>query len=120
MARTTKSRGKTNFKLDNSPYPLFKGLKNVAKKIGGGALGALGIGRDGGGEGGSLGERLDRIEQKLDQGNTGSGEATNTLGTVDPAESAAGVAEQAADIAAGGGLGVTKQAAEEEMLEKEV
>ena len=29
MARTSKSRGKTNFKLDNSPYPLFNPITNA-------------------------------------------------------------------------------------------
>ena len=30
MARTSKSRGKTNFKLNNSPYPILKGLRKGA------------------------------------------------------------------------------------------
>ena len=85
MARTTKSRGKTNFKLDNSPYPLFKGLRNAAKNLFSKTPVGMAIDAMKGGGGGSVGERLDRIEQKLDQGNAGRGEAVNTLGTVDPA-----------------------------------
>ena len=105
MARTKSSRGVAPFKLRSgeSPLPLFKGLKNAAKKLFnktpiGMATNAI---RDmSGGGGGSVGERLDRIEQKLDQGNAGSGEAVNTLGTVDPAELAAKKAKKAA----GGGV----------------
>lgn len=114
MARTSKSRGKTNFKLDNSPYPILKGLRSAAKNLfnktpAGKIGGALGIG--GGGEGGSLGERLDRIEQKLDQENTGVGSAVLGGNNVDPAELAAGKAQK---------LGAMGGEDEQEMLEKEV
>ena len=122
MARTTKSRGKTNFKLDNSPYPLFKGLRNAAKNLFSKTPVGMAIDAMKGGGGGSVGERLDRIEQKLDQGNAGSGEAINTLGTVDPAELAANKAKKAAGGGVIGGVMGTagEQSGEEEILEAEV
>ncbi len=106
MARTKSSRGVAPFKLRSgeSPLPLFKGLKNVVKKIGGGMLGQLGGGGGGGSEN-SIGARLERIEQKLDQGKS-TGGADAIMGgnqNVDPAELAAG-----------------KAAKEEQMLNEEV
>jgi len=102
MARTTKSRGKTNFRLDNSPYPLFKGLrkglKNVFNASPVGMLANVIKGGGGGGEGGSIGERLTRIEQKLDQAGSEAGGADAIAGNqnIDPAELAAGKAKKAA------------------------
>jgi hypothetical protein len=123
MARTTKSRGKTNFKLDNSPYPLFKGLRKAAKNLFSKTPVGMAVDAMKGGGGGSVGERLDRIEQKLDQGNSGSSEAINALGTVDPAA----LAGRPRKIkAAGGGVigGIMdtagEQSGEEEILEAEV
>jgi len=117
MARTTKSRGKTNFKLDNSPYPLFKGLKNVAKKIGGGIAGVLGGGEGGGGEGGSLGERLDRIEQKLDQENASSEQSGDIGGSGTISNMAGGVNSNMDGTMANAEKDNNE---EEEMLQKEV
>jgi|TARA_R100000479_G_scaffold104875_1_gene52391 hypothetical protein len=117
MARTTKSRGKTNFKLNNSPYPLFKGLRKGLKNIFNaspvGILANTLKGGGGGGEGGSIGERLDRIEQKLDQTSSETGSADAVIGgneNIDPAELAANKAKKAA---MGGGD-------DEELLQKEV
>ena len=116
MARTTKSRGKTNFRLDNSPYPLFKGLrkglKNVFNASPVGMLANAIKGGGSGGEGGSIGERLTRIEQKLDQAGSEAGSADAIAGNqnIDPAELAAGKAKKAA--MRGGG--------DEELLQTEV
>ena len=116
MARTTKSRGKTNFRLDNSPYPLFKGLRNAAKNIFNktpvGMIANAIKGGGGGGEGGSIGERLDRIEQKLDQASSETGSADAIAGNqdIDPAELSAGKAKKIA--MRGGG--------DEELLQTEV
>jgi len=103
MARTTKSRGKTNFRLDNSPYPILKGLrkglKNVFNASPVGQLVNKISGGGGGGEGGSIGERLTRIEQKLDQAGSEAGSADAVIGgnqDIDPAELAAGKAQKAA------------------------
>jgi len=104
MARTTKSRGKTNFRLDNSPYPLFKGLRKGLKNIFnaspvGMLANTLKGGGGSGGEGGSIGERLTRIEQKLDQAGSETGSADAVIGgnqNIDPAELAAGKAKKAA------------------------
>ena len=114
MARTTKSRGKTNFKLDNSPYPLFKGLRSGIKNLfnaspAGQLINTI---RDRK-EGGSIGERLDRIEQKLDQAGSETGSADAVIGgnqDIDPAELAANKAKKAA---MGGGD-------DEELLQTEV
>jgi len=107
MARTKSSRGVAPFKLRSgeSPLPLFKGLKNVAKKIGGGIAGVLGGGAGSGGSENSIGARLERIEQKLDQGESAGG-ADAVMGgnqNIDSAELAAG-----------------KAAKEEQMLDEEV
>ena len=117
MARTTKSRGKTNFRLDNSPYPLFKGLrkglKNVFNASPVGQLVNKISGGGSGGEGGSIGERLTRIEQKLDQAGSETGSADAVIGgnqNIDPAELAANKAKKAA---MGGGD-------DEELLQAEV
>ena len=107
MARTKSSRGVAPFKLRSgeSPLPLFKGLKNVAKKIGGGIAGVFGGGAGSGGSENSIGARLERIEQKLDQGESAGG-ADAVMGgnqNIDSAELAAG-----------------KAAKEEQMLDEEV
>ena len=116
MARTSKSRGKTNFKLDNSPYPLFKGLRNAAKNI----FKASPVGqlvntiKGGGGNENTLGGKLDSINEKLDQLTSGdSGSADAVIGgnqNIDPTELAANKAKKAA---MGGGD-------DEELLQAEV
>ena len=113
MARTKSSRGVAPFKLRSgeSPLPLFKGLGNAAKKLFnktpiGMVANALKGG--GGGSGNSIGARLDRIEQKLDQGGSAGG-ADALMGgnqNIDPAELAAGKA--------------AKEAQQEQMLDEEV
>ena len=87
MARTSKSRGKTNFKLDNSPYPILKGLRNAAKNIFkaspvGMAAGAIA----GKGSGNTLREKLDSINEKLDQLTSGDGEGTMAENTMENEE----------------------------------
>ena len=77
MARTSKSRGKANFKLGNSPYPILKGLRSGIKNIFnktpiGMAAGAIA----GKGSGNTLREKLDSINEKLDQLTSGDGEET--------------------------------------------
>ena len=113
MARTSKSRGKTNFKLDNSPYPLF----NPVKALTGGLFNTLRNKIKGGdGDESTLGGKLDSINEKLDQltsGDSGSGSGDVVLGgnkDIDPAELAANKAKKAA---MGGGD-------DEELLQKEV
>ena len=77
MARTSKSRGKTNFKLDNSPYPILKGLrsgiKNLFNKT---PIGMAASAIKGAGGGNTLREKLDSINEKLDQLTSGDGEET--------------------------------------------
>lgn len=111
MARTKSSRGVAPFKLRSgeSPLPLFKGIKNIGKKLLGGGIGAvLGGGGGGGGSENSIGARLDRIEQKLDQGGSAGGAGALMGGNqnIDPAELAAGKA--------------AKEAQQEQMLDEEV
>tara|TARA_Y100001937_G_scaffold59766_1_gene82036 strand:- start:1035 stop:1400 length:366 start_codon:yes stop_codon:yes gene_type:complete len=119
MARTTKSRGKTNFRLDNSPYPLFKGLRNAAKNIFNktpvGMIANAIKGGGGGGEGGSIGERLDRIEQKLDQASSEAGSADAVIGGNQDIDLAELSANKAAKKAAQAAQGVDDSA---EMLTK--
>ena len=89
MARTSKSRGKTNFKLDNSPYPLFKGLRNAAKNIFKASpigMAASAIKGAGGGGGNTLREKLDSINEKLDQLTSGDGEGTMAENTMENEE----------------------------------
>ena len=115
MARTSKSRGKTNFKLDNSPYPLFNPITNA---LTGGLFNRLRNKIKGGGDGdeSTLGGKLDSINEKLDQltsSDSGSGSGDVVLGgnkDIDPAELAANKAKKAA---MGGGD-------DEELLQKEV
>jgi len=117
MARTKSSRGVPPFKLRSgeSPLPLFKGLRNAAKNLFNktpvGMI-ANAVKGGGGGEGGSIGERLDRIEQKLDQASSETGSADAIAGNqnIDPAELSAGKAKKAA--MRGGG--------DEELLQTEV
>ena len=108
MARTKLSRGVKAFQLksgNTTPYPFLRGLKNVATGMFG-ALKNQGSGGGGGSEN-SIGARLERIEQKLDQGSGGSGATTFGGNNVDPAELAAGKAKKAAQ-------------GNEEILEQEV
>jgi len=100
MARTKSSRGVPPFKLRSgeSPLPLFKGLRNAAKNLFNKTpVGMIANAVKGGG-GGSIGERLDRIEQKLDQAGSEAGSADAIAGNqnIDPAELAAGKAKKAA------------------------
>ena len=106
MARTKLSRGVKAFQLKSgsaTPYPFLRGLKNVATGMFG-ALKNQGSGGGGGSEN-SIGARLERIEQKLDQGGSAGG-ADAVMGgnqNIDSAELAAG-----------------KAAKEEQMLDEEV
>ena len=79
MARTSKSRGKTNFKLDNSPYPILKGLRKGLKNVfNASPVGQLVNKIGGGGDENTLGGKLDSINAKLDQltsGDSGSADA---------------------------------------------
>lgn len=79
MARTSKSRGKTNFKLDNSPYPILKGLRKGLKNVfNASPVGQLVNKIGGGGNETTLGGKLDSINEKLDQltsGDSGSADA---------------------------------------------
>ena len=90
MARTSKSRGKTNFKLNNSPYPILKGLrkglKNIfkASPIGMAASAIKGTG----GDENTLGGKLDSINEKLDQLTSGGNEETVTENTIENEEGA--------------------------------
>ena len=102
MARTSKSRGKTNFKLDNSPYPILKGLRSGIKNLFNKtpismAANAL---KGGSGDESTLGGKLDSINAKLDQLTSGdSGSADAVIGgnkDIDPAELAANKAKKAA------------------------
>ena len=77
MARTSKSRGKTNFKLDNSPYPILKGLRKGLKNVfNASPVGQLVNKIGGGGNETTLGGKLDSINEKLDQLTSGDGEET--------------------------------------------
>jgi len=111
MARTSKSRGKTNFKLDNSPYPLF----NPVNALTGGLFNRLRNKIKGGNdEGGSVEERLGRIEEgiaNLQSGGTGGAEGTGSISganaiqggnkDIDPAELAANKAKKALEKSKG-------------------
>jgi hypothetical protein len=108
MQRTKKTRGAKHFQLksgNTTPYPFLRGLKNVATGMFG-ALKNQGSGGGGGSEN-SIGARLERIEQKLDQGGGGSGATTFGGNNVDPVGLAAGKAKKAAQ-------------GDEEILEQEV
>ena len=87
MARTSKSRGKTNFKLDNSPYPILKGLRNAAKNIfKASPIGMAASAIKGAGGGNTLREKLDSINEKLDQLTSGGNEETMAENTMENEE----------------------------------
>ena len=101
MARTSKSRGKTNFKLDNSPYPILKGLRKGLKNVfNASPVGQLVNKIGGGGDENTLGGKLDSINAKLDQLTSGdSTSADAVIGgnkDIDPAELAANKAKKSA------------------------
>ena len=89
MARTSKSRGKTNFKLDNSPYPILKGLRKGLKNVfNASPVGQLVNKIGGGGNETTLGGKLDSINEKLDQLTSGGNEETMTENTIENEEGA--------------------------------
>lgn len=87
MARTSKSRGKTNFKLDNSPYPILRGLRNKIKNVFNASPVGMAAGAIAGkGSGNTLREKLDSINEKLDQLTSGDGEGTMAENTMENEE----------------------------------
>jgi len=118
MARTKSSRGAAPFQLKsgNSPMSLF-GLGGTKvgqffNKVVNKTPIVQGINALKGGGGGSVKERLDRIEQKIDQASSEPGSADAIAGNqdIDPAELSAGKAKKIA--MRGGG--------DEELLQTEV